>query len=548
MAITTYSTGTISLTNGSAVVTGTGTGWQTALIVGGVICPEAPGNPLPIASVNSNTSITATTKWTGATGTYAYTIARQDDVNQVLRNAQALSEYVQRLDSDALEAIASLDPADNTIPFFSAGGTAGLLSIDSVMGGGVRLATRASAAVLTVPAGTQYLRTEGYAASGDGGGALYRPVASEPQHPGKVLTADGKWWELSSDDIDPRMLGAKGDGAADDAQAIRNAIAVWAKKASTGRRARLVGSPGNYKIATTVDFSAYFPTGNTYNLEVDLGSGFIWQIAAAINPGVRFGPPDGGSFAFGKFNLGSFNGNGLSAYCLRLSNVVDSSILIGSVGGYTGGVGIIAKSTGATGCVLNNDIRIDALLSGGYGFLAQDDGNFAYAFQGNKLTIGHCTSHTSWGVILQGLSSSNTVEILSLEDNAGGIIDQAGYNRYSINFAHGDTVVLTTANGRVDVQGYGFTMSNIGNAKGYVKDNKASVSPVVPTLPGSEVPYQNSFQRPATMTVSGGSVNYIAVDDINLIVKAGSFRVPYGSIVKISYASGSPPQWVWTFE
>lgn len=132
MAITYYDTGTISLTNGSAVVTGVGTGWQTALITGGVIYPEAAGNPLPIASVNSNVSITAAMKWTGATGTYSYALARQDDVNQVLRNAQALSTYLSRLDNDALAALAALDPSAGKVPAFTGDASAELLTLSTL--------------------------------------------------------------------------------------------------------------------------------------------------------------------------------------------------------------------------------------------------------------------------------------------------------------------------------------------------------------------------------------------------------------------------------
>ncbi|MDP9837613.1 hypothetical protein J2T09_002365 [Neorhizobium huautlense] len=97
-----YTTGTITLTNGSAVVIGTGTAWQTALIVAGVVYPDAAGNPLPIASVNSNVNITAATKWRGATGTYAYAIAREDDENQIIRNAEALSELIEEMRNGTL--------------------------------------------------------------------------------------------------------------------------------------------------------------------------------------------------------------------------------------------------------------------------------------------------------------------------------------------------------------------------------------------------------------------------------------------------------------
>lgn len=76
MATSYYSTGTVSLTNGSAVVTGNGTAWSTALIAGGNVIVQAAGNLLPIASVDSNSQITAELEWTGATGTYSYAIQR----------------------------------------------------------------------------------------------------------------------------------------------------------------------------------------------------------------------------------------------------------------------------------------------------------------------------------------------------------------------------------------------------------------------------------------------------------------------------------------
>lgn len=132
MAITYYDTGIITLTNGSAVVTGTGTAWQTAMITGGVILVQTPdGHALPIKNVDSNTQITAGLLWAGATDQYLYAIARQDDVNQVLRNAQALSEYVQRLDSDALGAIAGLPPQAESIAVFTGQTTAEIRPLSS---------------------------------------------------------------------------------------------------------------------------------------------------------------------------------------------------------------------------------------------------------------------------------------------------------------------------------------------------------------------------------------------------------------------------------
>lgn len=46
-----------------------------------------------------------------------------------------------------------------------------------------------------IPALVSYFRTAGYNTPGDGRGALYKRVASEPIHAGKIQSADGAWWE-----------------------------------------------------------------------------------------------------------------------------------------------------------------------------------------------------------------------------------------------------------------------------------------------------------------------------------------------------------------
>ncbi|OBQ72404.1 hypothetical protein [Mesorhizobium loti] len=73
-----YNTGTVTVTNGSAAVVGTGTGWAVSLVTGGTLNIEAPGNPMPIAAVTDNTHLSGAVKWTGASGTYSYAIVRED--------------------------------------------------------------------------------------------------------------------------------------------------------------------------------------------------------------------------------------------------------------------------------------------------------------------------------------------------------------------------------------------------------------------------------------------------------------------------------------
>jgi hypothetical protein len=97
MATSYYSTGTITLTNGSAVVTGTGTAWQTVLITGGNIFVQAPGNPLPIATVDSDTQITAELEWTGASGTYEYRLQLGESLQANSQNMQNLVYLLSEL-------------------------------------------------------------------------------------------------------------------------------------------------------------------------------------------------------------------------------------------------------------------------------------------------------------------------------------------------------------------------------------------------------------------------------------------------------------------
>ncbi len=74
---TPYTAGTVTATNGSVVVTGSGTGWQTANRGRGDRI-RIDGIDFTVFFVNSQTQITLTTPFTGATGSgKAYVIARQ---------------------------------------------------------------------------------------------------------------------------------------------------------------------------------------------------------------------------------------------------------------------------------------------------------------------------------------------------------------------------------------------------------------------------------------------------------------------------------------
>lgn len=80
--------------------------------------------------------------------------------------------------------------------------------------------SRADVEITFIDGAINTILTGGYYAGGDGGGALYKRVATEPTHAGKIQSADGAWWELSSDIISPKMFGAKLDGLSNDTQAF----------------------------------------------------------------------------------------------------------------------------------------------------------------------------------------------------------------------------------------------------------------------------------------------------------------------------------------
>lgn len=103
---------------------------------------------------------------------------------------------------------------------------AGLAS-DAVSQGNVPIyATVVGMSALEIPVGINAVRVNGYSAAGDGGGALYKRAVSEPVHAGKFQSADGAWWEITSEWLKPEQFGGFGADAAADTTAWEALVSV----------------------------------------------------------------------------------------------------------------------------------------------------------------------------------------------------------------------------------------------------------------------------------------------------------------------------------
>lgn len=92
-----YITGTITLTNGSAAFTGTGTGWLAAdFREGDVILgiQDNAGAVYVVQSITGNAAGTLTQPWAGATGTYTYRMRYEWDSSRVSAQTRTLIELL----------------------------------------------------------------------------------------------------------------------------------------------------------------------------------------------------------------------------------------------------------------------------------------------------------------------------------------------------------------------------------------------------------------------------------------------------------------------
>ena len=110
-----YTVGTVTVTNGSTSVTGAGTGWETALIVGGVF--YAGGGAYPIQSVSSETELTLAIPYVGddASGVgYAIDRQRAAAISNIAMNDR-LAQIIREISVGNIEDLNALDLMGNVV-------------------------------------------------------------------------------------------------------------------------------------------------------------------------------------------------------------------------------------------------------------------------------------------------------------------------------------------------------------------------------------------------------------------------------------------------
>jgi hypothetical protein len=100
-----------------------------------------------------------------------------------------------------------------------------------------------------IDSGIAWVRTQGYYAVGDGGGALYKRVYTTPSH-GAYITSNSAtaYWELAEFPYNVRAAGAKGDGVTNDRAAIQAVIDL----AASGGGEEIHVPAGTYAIASSL--------------------------------------------------------------------------------------------------------------------------------------------------------------------------------------------------------------------------------------------------------------------------------------------------------
>lgn len=198
----------------------------------------------------------------------------------------------------------------------------------------------------SVLSGVQLIRVLGYYASGDGGGALYKRVAAEPPHAGKVQSGDGAWWELSDIELNVLQFGAVADstgvGVGTDNSAMFNSAMLTA--ISLRRNIRIPA--GGYRLSSPLVYDKTALNGD---------SGYVPNIRGDGASMTRLYCSAGGISVTGTTNAGAYGSFfNISDMYLRGNNASGIGIDIVACGFV--GINNVRSTQFGTGCRLKGVI------------------------------------------------------------------------------------------------------------------------------------------------------------------------------------------------
>ncbi|WP_245499139.1 hypothetical protein [Mesorhizobium sp. M1A.F.Ca.ET.072.01.1.1] len=243
--MTIYNTGTVSVTNGNAVVTGSGTAWAVALISGGIF--SSAGVSVPILSVGSDTSLTLAYAWPGTTASGAvYAIARENsEAADIVNLNDRLSQVLVKLSLVGItpDASGTLTERD---ALTLAVGDKGFLFLHAELGSDFEF-YRWSGSAWIGP-----FATRGVAGVGDGGyGLPAGGTAAQFLRKSSGADGDSAWASALASEVsnDSSVSGSKVKDALD---ALSSSIATAA--ANVGRRGTVrAATTANIAIATALN-------------------------------------------------------------------------------------------------------------------------------------------------------------------------------------------------------------------------------------------------------------------------------------------------------
>ncbi|MBM3604279.1 MAG: hypothetical protein FJX25_05855 [Alphaproteobacteria bacterium] len=152
--ISTYSVGTVTVSAGSAIVTGAGTSFVAGGLRSGDVF-EMGGLSISIQSVDSNTRLTLVKGWPGTSGNGAYEIRLTPDAARVLASSR---ELITGLQNGNLPALSGLPSASDALPYFTGPGSAAVTPLTSL--------ARTLLSLRSVQAFKEALGLAGYAGAG----------------------------------------------------------------------------------------------------------------------------------------------------------------------------------------------------------------------------------------------------------------------------------------------------------------------------------------------------------------------------------------------